>query len=115
MYSLIISIASVTLKLDKLDIDYVLLSYYAINHNKGDLNFNNPIDLTNQTYFILVENHYIDLPILNFSSIIQLNNNSITIINLYNVNNNTIINDTIIDQFRFNVANFNFTSIMEVL
>ena len=82
---------------------------FTLNNTTLILYFNNTINLVNQRFFTLVEKHTIDMPLVNFSSSIQQNINTITSINLYN-----IFNDNIIDEYRFNVSNFDFTSTNDI-
>ena len=73
------------------------------------LNFVNPINLTNETSFQLTEQHNLDLPIINFKSSIKIISNDVSIINLYKVTDNIIVNDNIVSTYFFNISNFNFT------
>ncbi len=88
---------------------------FILNNTTLILYFNNKIDLTDQPIFTLVEIHNIDLPFVNFIETEQQNSNTITVINLYNVIDNNILNDNIMDEFRFNISNFNFTSTNEII
>ena len=82
---------------------------FTLNNTILTLYFNNTINLINQSTFTLVEKHNINIPFVNFISAIQENTNTVSQINLYN-----ILNDNIIDEYRFNVKNFNFTSVNNI-
>ena len=91
-----------------------IVDSFTLNNTTLILYFNNTINLVNQTFFTLVEKHNIDIPLVNFTSSIQQNSNTISSINLYYVLNNNILNDNIIDEYRFNVSNFNFISTNDI-
>ena len=90
------------------------INKFTLDNTTLTLYFSNAINLKDQSLFTLVERHSIDIPFVNFLSATQQNSNTVSLINLYNVVNNNILNDNIVDELRFNVSNFNFRSTNDI-